>query len=100
MLSTDDLSGGTVFAYLLYRARLVPRPLAVLGLIGYPVLLVACVLDMFGATDVTQGAGLLAVLPGGLFELLLPILLLVKGFSTAATTSAPSAHVTVALEPA
>jgi hypothetical protein len=73
--------GGTIFAYLLLRSRLVPRPLAVLGLIGYPVLLISCVLDMFGATDVTQGAGLLAVLPGGLFELILPILLLVKGFS-------------------
>ena len=72
--------GGTIFAGLLYRSQLVPRWLAVIGLIGYPVLLGGCVLDMFGVTDVTQGAGLLAVLPGGLFELILPILLLVKGF--------------------
>jgi Domain of unknown function (DUF4386) len=72
--------GGTVFATLLYRSRLVPRPLAVLGLIGYPVLLAGCVLDLFGATDVSQGAGLLAVVPGGFFELFLPIWLLVKGF--------------------
>jgi hypothetical protein len=30
---------------------------------------------------VTQGAGLLAVVPGGLFELILPIWLLAKGFT-------------------
>jgi hypothetical protein len=31
---------------------------------------------------VTQGAGLTAVVPGGLFELILPIWLLAKGFSS------------------
>jgi hypothetical protein len=74
-------ASGGIFAFLLYRSRLVPRPLAVLGLIGYPVLLAGAVLAMFGVTDVTQGAGLLAVVPGGLFELILPIWLLAKGFS-------------------
>lgn len=92
--------GGTIFAFLLYRSRLVPRWLAVLGLIGYPVLLVGCILDMFGLTDVTQGAGLLAVLPGGLFELALPILLLVKGFSHPVPTETASAGIAGVLEPA
>jgi uncharacterized protein DUF4386 len=92
--------GGTIFAFLLYRSRLVPRALAVLGLIGYPVLLVGCLLDMFGVTDVTQGAGLLAVLPGGLFELVLPILLLVKGFSHPITTEAASQGIAGVLQPA
>lgn len=72
---------GAVIAVLLYRSRLIPRPLAVLGLIGYPVLLAGAVLDMFGVADVTQGVGMLAVAPGGLFELILPIWLLAKGFS-------------------
>lgn len=92
--------GGTIFAYLLYRSRLVPRWLAVIGLIGYPVLLVGCVLDMFGVIDVTQGAGLLAVLPGGLFELVLPILLLVKGFSHPVPTETPSKGIAAVLQPA
>lgn len=92
--------GGTIFAFLLYRSQLVPRPLAVLGLIGYPVLLVGSVLAMFGATDLTQGAGLLAVVPGGLFELILPILLLVKGFSHPATTATSIGGIGVALNPA
>ncbi len=92
--------GGTIFAFLLYRSRLVPRSLAVLGLIGYPVLLAGCVLDMFGLTDVTQGAGLLAVLPGGLFELVLPILLLVKGFSHPVTTETASKGIAGVPQPA
>jgi Domain of unknown function (DUF4386) len=46
---------GTIFAFLLYRTELIPRWIAVLGLIGYPVLLVGTILDMFDLTDVTQG---------------------------------------------
>ncbi|QBI18502.1 DUF4386 domain-containing protein [Egibacter rhizosphaerae] len=72
---------GTVLAVALHRSRLIPRPLAVLGLAGYPVLLVGTVLHVFDLADVTQGAGLLAVAPGGLFELILPIWLIVSGFS-------------------
>jgi len=75
--------GGTILAVLLYRSQLVPSWIAVLGLIGYPVLLVGCVLDMFDMTDVTKGAGLIAIAPGGLFELILPIWLLAKGFNSA-----------------
>jgi hypothetical protein len=92
--------GGTIFAFLLYRSQLVPRPLSVLGLIGYPVLLVGSVLAMFGATDLTQGAGLLAVVPGGLFELILPILLLVKGFSHPAAAATSIGGIGIALNPA
>ena len=74
-------ASGIIFAFLLYRSRLAPRPLAILGLIGYPVLLAGAALAMFGVIDVQQGTGMLAMLPGGLFELLLPIWLLAKGFS-------------------
>ena len=74
-------ASGIILAVLLYRSKLVPRLLAVLGLIGYPVLLAGAALAMFGVIDVQQGAGMLAMLPGGLFELILPIWLLAKGFS-------------------
>jgi hypothetical protein len=92
--------GGTILAVLLLRSHLVPRPLAVLALIGYPVLFVGCVLDMFGATDVTAGSGLLAIAPGGVFELILPIWLLAKGFShpigTDVKSPGPSSRVPIA----
>jgi hypothetical protein len=74
-------------AYLLYQSRLVPRPISVLGLIGGAVLLLGTALDMFGLIDIDQGAGLLVVLPGGLFELILPIWLIVKGFNPSAIAS-------------
>lgn len=37
-------------------------------------------LAVFGVADVSQGPGMLALAPGGLFELLLPLWLLIKGF--------------------
>ena len=73
--------GGTVLAVLLVRSKMIPRWVAVLRLIGYTVLLVGTVLATFGATDVTQGAGLLAVVPGPLSELILPIWLVTRGRS-------------------
>ncbi len=73
---------GGILAFLLCRSKLIPRSIAVLGVIGYPVLFVGTVLDMLSLTEVTQGASLLAVVPGGLFELILPIWLLAKGFTT------------------
>jgi hypothetical protein len=42
---------------------------------------------MFGLIDVDQGAGMLVVLPGGLFELILPIWLIVKGFNSSTIAS-------------
>jgi hypothetical protein len=51
-----------------------------LGLIGYPVFLVGTILAMFNLIDVTHGAGMLALVPGGLFELILPVWLFAKGF--------------------
>ncbi len=78
-----------MFGYLLYQSKLVPRFISVLGLIGGAVLLPGTLLDMFGHVDTLQGAGMLVVLPGGLFELLLPIWLFVKGFNPSAIASSP-----------
>jgi len=74
-------AGGLCMAVLLYRSRLIPRPIATLGLIGYPALLAGCVLDLFNLADITQRVGLVALVPGGVFELVLPIWLLAKGFT-------------------
>ena len=73
-------AAGICMTTLLYRSRLIPRWLAVLGIFTYPILLVGSVLDMFNVVDVTQGIGLVALVPGALFELILPIWLIFKGF--------------------
>ncbi len=73
--------GGLMLSYMLLRTRLVPRWLSVLGLIGYTVLFLAAVLDMLGLVDTVGGLGLVGLVPGGLFELVLPIWLFARGFN-------------------
>jgi hypothetical protein len=77
--------GGLGLGYMLLRTRMVPRGFAVLGLVGYVALLVAAVLDMVGLIDTVNGTGLVGLVPGGLFELLLPIWLFARGFNSTAT---------------
>ena len=69
--------GSLFFCRVLLQARLVPRPLAVLGLIGYAALAAGGILELLG-----YSAGLVLSIPGGLFEVVLGILLVVKGFSS------------------
>jgi hypothetical protein len=74
--------GGIILTYLLLVSRLVPRAIALLGLVGYGLLTVGVPLDLLGLLDMSAGAGLLLVVPGGLFELVvLPIWLITKGFN-------------------
>ena len=74
--------GGLILTYLLFVSRLVPRPIAVLGLVGYACLTTGVALDLLGVLDMDEGAGLVLLVPGGLFEfVVLPIWLIAKGFS-------------------
>ncbi len=75
-------AAGLVLSSALLTSRIVPRNLSLLGVVGYPVFLVGSILAMFGLIDVTHGDGMLALVPGGLFELILPIWLFTKGFSS------------------
>ena len=73
--------GGLILNYLLLISRMVPRPISVLGLIGYALLLLVVPLDLLGALDENSGAGLVMLTPGGLYEfLVLPIWLIARGF--------------------
>jgi hypothetical protein len=71
--------GATVLCVILFRTRLVPRWLAVAGLIGYPLHALGTVAEVFGVH-----VGLYFTMPGFFFELALPIWLLVKGFQRSA----------------
>lgn len=75
--------GGLVLNYLLYVSRLVPRPIAVLGLVGYGLFTLAVPLDLLGVIDMNVGPGMVVLAPGFLFEfVVLPLWLIVKGFTT------------------
>ncbi|MEU4731017.1 DUF4386 domain-containing protein [Streptomyces sp. NPDC023588] len=69
-----------LLAYVAYRARLVPRFIAVLGLIGGPLISASAVAVMFGAYAQLSVAGSLAALPVFAWELGLAGWLIVKGF--------------------
>ena len=73
---------------LLYRSRLVPRALPLLGLIGAPLLLGSVAATLFGFHDQLSGTAALAGLPIFVWELSLGLWLVVKGFTPARTTAA------------
>jgi hypothetical protein len=86
--------GGLIFTYLLFVSRLVPRPIAVLGIMGYTSLLLGTLLDLLGILDMAAGAGMVLLIPGGLFEfVVLPIWLIAKGFRS--TSAAVPTRATV-----
>jgi hypothetical protein len=73
--------GGLILTYLLLVSRLVPRPIAILGLVGYASFSLGVPLDLLGVLDMNEGPGLVLLAPGGLFELVfLPMWLIAKGF--------------------
>jgi hypothetical protein len=81
--------GGLLLTSLLYVSRLVPRPIAVVGIVGYGLLLLGVPLDLLGSVDLDAGLGLALLAPGGLFEVvLLPIWLIAKGFRSPAPARA------------
>ena len=76
--------GGLLFTWMLFRFRLVPRVISVVGLIGYAVVLFGSIAGWFGLIDVAPGGnGTIFALPVATFEIiLLPFWLLFRGFKT------------------
>lgn len=81
--------GGVVLTFFLYRTKLVPRWISVVGLVGYGLLVPGTILTMLGILDLSPGApGSLMVIPVAAFEIILmPIWLYAKGFNASAITS-------------
>jgi hypothetical protein len=79
-----------MYSSLLYRSRLVPRPLAVWGLTGAILVFGYALLVMFGVAVQNVGLPTLLALPIGIFEMVFAGWLIVKGFNPAAITSAPA----------
>jgi hypothetical protein len=70
---------GMVLGYLMYRSGLVPRQIAMLGLVGGPLIFASSVAVLFGAYEQT-GTHVIFSLPEAAFEVSLGIYLIVKGF--------------------
>ncbi|WP_411104821.1 DUF4386 domain-containing protein [Streptomyces sp. cmx-4-9] len=72
-----------LLAYVMYRSRLVPRPIAVLGLIGGPLICASAVAVMFGLHEQLSATGTAAALPVFAWEVALAVRLIARGFDPA-----------------
>jgi hypothetical protein len=81
------VGNGIILGYMMWKTRLMPRFLSVLGLIGGPALLAASTAVLFGVIEVGSIAQSIAVLPEFLWELLLGVWLLVRGFTPSAVAA-------------
>jgi hypothetical protein len=72
---------------LMYRSRLVPRILPVLGLIGAPLLIGGVIATLFGGLEQGSAGAALTALPVAAWELSLGLWLVVKGFKPAPITT-------------
>ena len=73
---------GLILCYSFYKSKLVPRILAVWGLVGYAVILCGSVVEVLGFNLLTIHA-----IPGGLWEMFIGVWLIVKGFNPSAFVS-------------
>jgi hypothetical protein len=74
------VGNGLILGYMMYKSGLVPRRMAMFGLVGGPLLCLAGVLVIF---DVIEGSGpiqALMTIPEAIWELSLGIYLVAKGF--------------------
>ena len=78
-----------LLASVMYRSRLVPRAIAVLGLVGGPLVLASSTAVLFGAYEQVSAAAMLAALPVFVWEMSLAGYLLVRGFRPSSPTMAP-----------
>jgi hypothetical protein len=88
------LGNGLLLGYLMYASGLVPRAMAVLGLVGGPLVFASGIAVLFGLYAQVSGWSAIATLPEFAWELTLGIWLVVKGFTpspiTAGTTPSPA----------
>jgi hypothetical protein len=80
------VGNGLILGYLMYRSRLMPRGLAVLGLVGGPLIIVTGVAVLLGVLE-EGGVWQVAVIPEFFWELSIGIWLTVRGFNPSAVAS-------------
>ena len=76
-----------LLAYLMYRSGLVPRLIAVVGLIGGPLIFISSAAVLFGLYDQVSAWGFAAAIPVFAWEMSLAIWLIAEGFKPSALAS-------------
>ena len=80
MPAVNDL----LLGYLLYKSRLVPRALAIIGIIGAPMLVAGFLAVVFGAIGQRDPSTFIFAVLVALFEFTLGLWLIIKGFNPSA----------------
>jgi hypothetical protein len=88
------VGNGLILGWLMYRSGLVPRPMALLGLIAGPVLCARGIAVLFGVIGPDSALKALAAAPEFAWELSLGIYLMVKGFRPSPITAEATADAT------
>jgi hypothetical protein len=81
------IGNGLILGYLMYRSALVPRGMAVLGLVGGPLIIASGAAVVLGVIEAGGLLQTIAALPEFLWELSLGIWLTVRGFNPSALAS-------------
>jgi hypothetical protein len=85
------VGNGIILGYMMYRTGLVPRALAMLGLVGGPLLVLSGSAVLLGIIEAGSAAQLLATVPEFFWELGFGVYLIVKGFRPSAVVALESA---------
>jgi hypothetical protein len=93
------VGNGLILGYMMYKSGLVPRRMAMLGLIGGPLLCLAGILVIFDVIDASGPIQGVMTIPEALWELSLGIYLVAKGFRRDAPILANDAPVRVPESP-
>ena len=88
----SGFGNGLLLGYLMYKSGLVPRGMAMLGLIGGPLIFVSGIAILFGAFKNGSSAASLLALPEIAWEASLGIYLIVKGFRPSPILATPPAQ--------
>jgi uncharacterized protein DUF4386 len=83
----DGLGTGLMLGYLMYKSGLMPRGLALLGLVGGPLVMASGIAVLFGVFKAGSAGQFVATIPEILWELSVGIYLIVKGFKSSPITS-------------
>jgi hypothetical protein len=79
-----------LLGYMLYKSRLVPRRLSLIGIVGGPLLVIGYLAVLFNTIDQHGGLAGLSALPVAVFEFSLGIWLIAKGFDPDAVAALES----------
>ncbi|HEY5786129.1 MAG TPA: DUF4386 domain-containing protein, partial [Microlunatus sp.] len=79
-----------LLAFLMFRSRLVPRAIAILGLVGGSLVFLSGTAVLFGAYPDLSTIGVAAAMPVLAWELSIAVWMIIKGFRTVTPDEAPA----------